>query len=76
MLDALSQVLAEASPQEIAAAENEEAEETQEPGVVAIEFTADRALVARTRPGRPRRAEDEWAGRYWAWLNEGRLLRS
>ena len=51
VLEALAQVLGEASPQEIAAAENEEAEEAQEPGVMAIEVTADRALIARTRPG-------------------------
>ena len=76
VLEALAQVLGEASPQEIAAAENEEAEETQEPGVMAIEVTADRALIARTRPGEDGRAEVEWAGRCWAWLNEGRLLRS
>ena len=53
-------MLREASSQEIAAAENEEAEGTQEPGVMAIEVTADRALIAWTRPGEDGRAEVEW----------------
>ena len=64
VLEALAQVLGEASPQEIAAAENEEAEEAQEPGVMAIEVTADRALIARTRPGEEGRAEVEWGGSF------------
>ena len=54
----LPKVLREASPQEIAAAENEEAEETQEPGVRALEVTAARALITdaarRGRTGRSR----------------------
>ena len=61
VLEVLAQVLGEASPQEIAAAENEEAEET---GVMAIEVTADRALIARTRPGEEGRAEVEWGGSF------------
>ena len=60
VLEALAPMLREeASSQEIAAAENDEAEGTQEPGVMAIEVTADRALIAWTRPGEDGRAEVE-----------------
>ena len=68
LLEALAEVLREASPQEGTIAESVEAEET---GVMAIEVVADRALVAQTRLGEDDRVEVEWLGRCWAWLTEG-----
>ena len=68
VLEALAEVLREASRQEGTIAESVEAEET---GVMAIEVVADRALVAQTRLGEDDRVEVEWLGRCWAWLTEG-----
>ena len=68
VLEALAEVLREASRQEGTIAESVEAEEA---GVMAIEVVADRALVAQTRLGEDDRVEVEWLGRCWAWLTEG-----
>ena len=68
VLEALAEVLREASPQEGTIAGEVEAEET---GAMEIEVVADRALVARTRLGEDDRVGVEWVGRCWAWLTEG-----
>ena len=71
VLEALAEVLREASPQEGTIAGEVEAEDTVETGAMAIEVVADRALVARTRLGEDDRVGVEWVGRCWAWLTEG-----
>ena len=71
VLEALAEVLREASPQEGTIEGEVETEGTVETGAMVIEVVADRALVAQTRLGEDDRVEVEWVGRCWAWLTEG-----
>ena len=63
VLEALAEVLREASPQEGTIAGEVETEDTIETGAMVIEVVADRALVAQTRLGEDDRVEVEWVGR-------------
>ena len=70
VLEALAEVLREASPQKGTAAEVV-AEENEETGAMSVEVVADRALVAQKRRVEDDRVEVEWVGRCWAWLTPG-----
>ena len=70
VLEALAEVLREASPQEGTIAESVVAE-GGETRAISVAVVADRALVPKTRHGEDDRVEVEWVGRCWAWLTEG-----